>query len=155
MTDAPDPFTPSGADEISLPDAVTFRAARQTLIELLEALPETRLSTATPRHGWTLRHELAWLAAADLELSTRLQLAAGHATEEPQWRRLRGEAMHLAQEMRLHALRDHLSQTGEQAAATLEAHQDAVTDTAVHAALADHTRATASAIAVVQQVLAR
>lgn len=155
MTDAPDPFTPSGADEISLPDAATFRVARQALIELLEALPETRLSTSTPRHGWTLRHELAWLAAADLELSTRIQLAAGHATEEPHWRRLRGEAMHLAQEMRLHALRDHLSQTGEQAAATLEAHQDAVTNTTVHAALADHTRATASATAVVQQVLAR
>ncbi len=155
MTDSPDPFTPTGADRTALPDAATFRANRSALIELLESLPETRLSTATPRHGWTLRHELAWLAAADLELMTRIQLASGQATEEPQWRRLRGEAMHLAQEMRLHALRDHLGQTGEQAAKTLEAHPDAVSDAAVRATLTDHTRATGSATAVVEGIVAR
>ena len=143
MTDSPDPFTPTGADRTALPDAATFRANRSALIELLESLPETRLSTATPRHGWTLRHELAWLAAADLELMTRIQLASGQATEEPQWRRLRGEAMHLAQE------------TGEQAAKTLEAHPDAVSDAAVRATLTDHTRATGSATAVVEGIVAR
>ena len=155
MTDPPDPFTPTGADRTPLPDAAAFRATRHALIELLEALPETRLSTATPRHGWTLRHELAWLAAADLELTTRIQLATGHATDEPHWRRLRGEAMHLAQEMRLHALRLHLAQTGDQAAATLESHPDATTTATVRTALADHTRATASATAIIEQVLSR
>ena len=155
MTDTPDPFTPTGADRTELPDAAAFRSARHTLIELLENLPETRLSTATPRHGWTLRHEIAWLAAADLELTTRIQLASGQATDEPHWRRLRGEAMHVAQEMRLHALRDHLAETGNQAASTLEAHPDAITTVAVRTALADHTRATSSATAVVQSVISR
>jgi hypothetical protein len=153
MSHTPDPFTPTGADRSPLPDAASFRDSRHTLVELLESLPETRLSTATPRHGWTLRHELAWLAAADLELTTRIQLARDQTSDEPHWRRLRGEAMHLAQEMRLHALRDHLTQTGDQAATTLEAHPDATADAAVRAALADHGRATASATAVVEKVL--
>lgn len=155
MTDAPDPFTPTGGDQNPLPDAAAFRAARHTLIELLEALPETRLSTATPRHGWTLRHELAWLAAADLELTTHIQLATAPTADEPHWRRLRGEAMHLAQEMRLHALRDHLTETGNQAAATLEAHPDTTSTAPVRTALADHTRATDSATAIIRKVLGR
>ena len=155
MTDAPDPFTPTGSDQAPLPDAAAFRTARHALIELLESLPETRLSTATPRHGWTLRHELAWLAAADLDLTTRIQLATGQTSAEPHWRRLRGEAMHLAQEMRLHALRDHLAQTGDQTAATLEAHPDASSTAAVRSALADHTRATLSATAAVQKIVSR
>jgi hypothetical protein len=153
MTDAPDRFTTTGGYQTPLPDAAAFRAARHTLIELLEALPETRLSTATPRDGWTLRHELAWLAAADLELTTRIQLATAPPAAEPHWRRLRGEAMHLAQEMRLHALRDHLAETGDQAATTLEAHPDTTSTAAVHAALTDHTRATASATAMIEKVL--
>jgi hypothetical protein len=155
MTDAPNPFTPTGGDQTPLPDATAFRTARHTLIELLEVLPETRLSTATPRHGWTLRHELAWLAAADLELTTRIQLATTPPADEPHWRRLRGEAMHLAQEMRLHQLRDHLAETGKQAAATLKAHPDSPDAVAVRTALADHTRATASTIAIIEKVLDR
>ena len=155
MTDAPDPLTPTGADRTPLPDATAFRASRHALIQLLESLPETRLSTATPRHGWTLRHELAWLAAADVELATRIQLATSPATDEPHWRRVRGEAMHLAQEMRLAALREHLVQTGDQAAATLEAHSDATSSPAVRTALSDHTRATISTTAALEKILSR
>ena len=155
MTNAPNSFTPTGGDQTPTPDATAFRAARHNLIELLKALPETRFSTATPRHGWTLRHELAWLAAADLELTTRIQLATTPPADEPHWRRLRGEAMHWAQEMRLHALRDHLAETGDQAATTLEAHPDATSTDLVRRALADHARATASATAIIDKVSGR
>jgi hypothetical protein len=154
MTDVPDSFTytGAGADRPHHPDATAFRASRHALIQLLEALPETRLSSATLRHGWTLRHELAWLAAADVELTTSIQLST---TDEPHWRRVRGEAMHLAQEMRLADLCAHLAQTGAQAASTLEAHSDAPNAPAVRTALTDHTRATISTTAALKKILSR
>ena len=118
--------------------AARCAAERATLVELLGDLPETRLSKATPRHGWTLRHELAWLAAADEELIQRLELAVNTTTDEPHWRRVRGEAMHAAQEMRLAALREHLEGSGARVVASLEAHTERLEDPAISAAIQAH-----------------
>lgn len=43
-------------------------AARASLLALARQIPETRIQHPTARPGWTLKHELAALAAADAEL---------------------------------------------------------------------------------------
>ena len=119
---------------------------RSELVALIEELPETRLSQPTQRHGWTLRHELSWLAAADEELRQRLEPPAGTDHEEPHWRRVRGEAMFAAQELRLAALREHLAASGASVAASLEAHADRLEEPAIRRAIAEHQRHTKGAI---------
>lgn len=42
--------------------------ARASLLALARQIPETRIQRPTARSGWTLKHELAALAAADAEL---------------------------------------------------------------------------------------
>jgi len=128
---------------------------RTELIERLGDLPETRLSKPTPRHGWTLRHELAWLAAADEELLQRLALAAGSTSNEPHWRRVRGEAMHAAQEMRLAALRTHLEESGVRAAASLREHEARLEQPPIRDALESHDAHAAAALASLIAVLAK
>ncbi len=141
--------------EAELPASQALGEGRRRLIELLEGLPETRLSSDRPRIGWTLRHDLAWLAAADAELARLLEIPRG--TEQPAsyWRRVRGEAMHVAQELRLHLLRDHLTESGERAAAGLSAEPSSVDRASVRAALERHREATVTATAVVEEILAR
>lgn len=135
--------------------AAVHAARRAELIELLTELPETRLSKPTPRHGWTLRHELAWLAAADEELLQRLEHRLSGATDEPHWRRVRGQAMHTAQEMRLAALRDHLEASGARVSASLEAHEDRLREGAIRDALTEHLGHSDAAIATVRAILAK
>jgi hypothetical protein len=100
--------------------AAELRSLRAGLLDALERLPEARLYGHTPREGWTLRHTLSALAAADAELEHVLE-AARRAGMLPPPRRLRGEAMHRAHELRLPALRSHLAERTEHAAASLEA----------------------------------
>lgn len=102
--------------------AARLRALRAELLPLLEALPETRLGRALQRPGWTLRHELAALAAGDAELPHVLETLRTHGEAEAELalRRLRGEAMLLAQQMRLHVMREHLAAGVHQAADALE-----------------------------------
>ncbi|MDA0352233.1 MAG: hypothetical protein O3A10_08485 [Chloroflexi bacterium] len=130
-------------------------ARRAVLIELLAELPETRLSKPTTRHGWTLRHELAWLAAADAELLQRLELTSGANNDEPHWRRVRGEAMHAAQEMRLAALREHLATSGGLVATSLTKHAARLNDPMIRAALETHRGHGDSATAALREMLAK
>lgn len=132
-----------------------LRSLRAELVTLLEALPETRLSKPTPRQGWTLRHELSWLAAADEELRRRLDLATSDAAEAPHWRRVRGEAMHQAQEMRLAALREHLANSGASVSDSLEAHAPRLDEPPIREAVEEHRRHTETALETLRTILAK
>src|SRR6185436_208106 len=103
--------------------AQRLRELRAALLELLAELPETRLGRQLPRDGWTLRHDLSALVGTDVELPVVLDAlrAAAGETASPPLRRVRGEAMHHAQLMRLSALRDTLAAGLEPAAAALAA----------------------------------
>ena len=98
------------------------------LLGLAEQLPETRLGKATERAGWTVRHELAHLAVLDRDITHVFERAAATATEAFDeardaivLRRMRGQAMFAAQELRLTPLRAHLAEAGERAATAIEA----------------------------------
>lgn len=132
-----------------------FQASRQELLALLDELPETRLSKLTSRQGWTLRHELAWLAAADEELLQRLEIAFGSASDEPHWRRVRGEAMHAAQELRLAALREHLGASGERANASLSEHASRLQDPVIRDNVEAHESHTQTALTALRTALGR
>lgn len=99
-----------------------WREAREALLAIASKLPETRAYRNTDRAGWTLKHELAHVASLDLELRHFLDSARSGLTQHhtPGLRRIRGEAMHTAQEMRLGRLRDHLAMAGEATATAIE-----------------------------------
>jgi len=105
-----------------------WREIRGVLLGLAEQLPETRLGKATERAGWTVRHELAHLAVLDRDITHVFERAAATATEAFDeardaivLRRMRGQAMFAAQELRLTPLRAHLAEAGERAASAIEA----------------------------------
>ena len=105
-----------------------WREVRGVLLGLAEQLPETRLGRATERAGWTIRHELAHFAVLDHDITHVFERAAGAATEAFDeardtitLRRLRGQVMLAAQELRLTPLRQHLADAGERAATAIEA----------------------------------
>lgn len=105
-----------------------WREVRGVLLGLAEQLPETRLGKATERAGWTVRHELAHLAVLDRDITHVFERAAATATEAFDeardaivLRRMRGQAMFAAQELRLTPLRAHLAEAGERAATAIEA----------------------------------
>lgn len=148
-----------GGDEVGTEPATTpaarVVALRATLVQLLEELPETRLSKQTPRQGWTLRHELSWLAASDEELLQRLDPALGTPSDEAQWRRVRGQAMHAAQELRLAALREHLEASGTRVAGSLEAHAPRLEERAIREAIEQHLEHANGALEALRGVLAK
>jgi hypothetical protein len=143
----------TASTEANPPDGGATLRAR--LINLLEDLPETRLSNTTPRLGWTLRHELSWLAAADEELRQRLELTAAAPGDEPRWRRIRGEAMHAAQELRLAALTAHLETSGASLAVSIEARATRLDEPAVREALEGLTKHLQGAVATLDDLLGR
>ena len=105
-----------------------WREVRGVLLGLAEQLPETRLGKATERAGWTVRHELAHLAVLDRDITHVFERAAATATEAFDeardaivLRRMRGQAMFAAQELRLTPLRAHFAEAGERAATAIEA----------------------------------
>lgn len=105
-----------------------WREIRGVLLGLAEQLPETRLGKATERAGWTVRHELAHLAVLDRDITHVFERAAATATEAFDeardaivLRRMRGQTMFAAQELRLTPLRAHLAEAGERAATAIEA----------------------------------
>lgn len=127
MSDAPSSSSTTGA----LADA--WREIHAAFLEIAERIPETRAYRNTARSGWTLKHELSHLAGLNAEVLHLLshplaRTAEGVAQhqEGPSWRRHRGQAMHLAHEMRLGALREHLQGLGEQTAQVLEETGDAL-----------------------------
>lgn len=105
-----------------------WREVRGVLLGLAEQLPETRLGRATERAGWTVRHELAHFAVLDHDITHVFERAASGAAEAFDearevitMRRMRGQAMFAAQELRLTPLRQHLADAGERAAVAIEA----------------------------------
>lgn len=102
--------------------AQQWREARTAVLELVAKLPETRAYRPTDRPGWTLKHELAHLLSLDEELRHFVESAraGGGNHHAVGLRRLRGQAMHAAQEMRLGRLREQLAVAGEATAAAIE-----------------------------------
>lgn len=104
-----------------------WREVRRLILGLVEQMPETRLGRATERAGWTVRHELAHLAVLDRDVTHVFERAASEAAEALDEaresiaiRRMRGQAMFAAQELRLSALRQYLADAGERAATAIE-----------------------------------
>lgn len=112
--------------------AAGLRTVRRELLVTIEGLPESRIYRTTEREGWTLKHELAYLAAADrvlLALIERLRelppsldapLVLAHSPAA--LRRLHGEEMHATVELRLGPLRDDLAAMGERVPRAVEEH---------------------------------
>lgn len=100
-----------------------LREARETLLALARELPESRAYRATERAGWTLKHELSALAAADLELVHVLEeLRRRSGTVTLELRRRRAEAMHAVQNIRLTPLIERLEQGGAAVTEALAEH---------------------------------
>lgn len=96
---------------------------REALIELGRRLPESRAYRATSRAGWTLKHELAALGAADDELVHVLDEVRRRAAPIGlDLRRRRGETMHRLQQLRLTPLLDEVEQGGARAIEALREH---------------------------------
>jgi hypothetical protein len=97
---------------------------RVELLALLHAITETRLYRPTGRDGWTVRHLLGAVAAADRTLAHVL----GELAEEPtvrqrfRLRRLRGEVMYRAHMRHRQGLAELLAETDAEAEAALSAH---------------------------------
>ncbi|MCK9486125.1 MAG: hypothetical protein M0R73_05395 [Dehalococcoidia bacterium] len=115
---------PADGDASSL--AREWREVRVFALEVAATIPETRIYRGTERAGWTLKHELSHLAALDAEVLHLLRLPTPGAgrPDAVAVRRLRGQAMHRAQDMRLAALRAHLGEMGEETACAIEAAGD-------------------------------
>ena len=97
---------------------------REELLAVLAALTETRLHRPAGREGWTLRHALGAVAAADRVLAHVLaSLAADPGTPARfRLRRLRGEVMYEAHMLQRDALGRLLRQTHAEAEGALAAH---------------------------------
>lgn len=116
-----EPEQPSDLDHVSL--AQELREARDALLELLRTLPESRAYRATERAGWTLKHELAALGAADAELVHVLdELKRRSGTVTLELRRRRAESMHALQSLRLTPLIERLEHDGGRAIEALAEH---------------------------------
>jgi hypothetical protein len=114
VTNEPSPEHQALADELT--------QVRETLIELARRLPESRAYRATSRAGWTLKHELAALGAADDELIHVLdEVKRRTAPIGLDLRRRRGETMHRLQQLRLTPLLDEVEQGGTRAIEALRA----------------------------------
>ena len=87
-----------------------LRSSRDALLGLLDRLSETRIYRPTERDGWTVKHELAAVAAHDAVLLHVIEeLARRPALSEIDVSRLRGETMLAAKELRLAPLRERLA----------------------------------------------
>ena len=102
-----------------------LRAGRDALLNLARDVSETRIYRATARPGWTLKHELAALAASDAELlyvldqlRRRPTLPAGGLDLRRQW----AESMHAMKELPLAKLLDRLEADGARVVAAVRQH---------------------------------
>lgn len=110
-------------DVSSLVDEVI--EAREALLARARSLSESRIYGRTSRPGWTLKHELSAVAAADGELLHVLGELARDATVPPEGfdlRRRFGEAMYAVQELRLSAVVERLEAGGAEIVEGLRAH---------------------------------
>jgi hypothetical protein len=110
--------------------AAELRRLHEALNDLAGQLPESRSYARTDRDGWTVKHELAYLAASNDLLLRAVETLPGAsdgapavlADSEVALRRARGEAMHAAKELRLGPLREHLATLAGAAATAVEEH---------------------------------
>ena len=103
--------------------AADLLAVRSALIALLREMPESQAYRATPRPGWTLKHELALVAAHDAELTH--VLAEVRRRPSPvvlDLRRRRAEALQVLVQLRLRALVDRVEEEGERLLSVLREH---------------------------------
>jgi hypothetical protein len=104
-----------------------LRWTRQALLGALDSLSETRIYRATERAGWTIKHELATVAADDSVLVHALEeLSRRPALESVDVRRLRGETMLAAKDLRLSALRDRIESGVHHLVEAVERHEHAL-----------------------------
>ena len=106
------------------PDGEPALANHAELLALLGAITETRLHRPTGREGWTVRHLLGAVAAADHALAHVLGALAEEPTEPQRFalRRLRGEVMFRAHMRHRQGLDELLAETHAEAEAALSAH---------------------------------
>jgi hypothetical protein len=117
----PPPDSPPDLDHRSL--AEELAELRAAFIEALRTLPESRAYRATERAGWTLKHELSALGAADVELLHVLdELRRRSGTLTLELRRRRAETMHSLQPMRLTPLIERLEHDGQRVIEALTEH---------------------------------
>ncbi len=109
---------------------------RAALLALLGAITETRLHRPAETEGWTLRHLIGAVAAADRALAHVLDAVAAdppelaeppeptELTAAPRFalRRLRGEVMYRAHMRNREGLAELLAETGAEAERALSAH---------------------------------
>ncbi|MSP21566.1 MAG: hypothetical protein EXR66_00825 [Dehalococcoidia bacterium] len=122
MSEATEPATPpADLDHRTL--AQELAEERAAFIEALRTLPESRAYRASERVGWTLKHELSALGAADTELLHVLdELRRRSGTLTLELRRRRAETMHSLQSLRLTPLIERLTQDGARALEALAEH---------------------------------
>lgn len=106
------------------PDGDAAPPSRAELLALLGAVTETRLHQPTGREGWTVRHLLGAVAAADDTLAHVLGTLAEEPTAPQRFalRRLRGEVMFRAHMRHRQGLAELLTETHAAAEAALSAH---------------------------------
>ena len=123
MSEPPDHLVSPRGDLDHRSLARELAEARAALIEALRTLPESRAYRASERVGWTLKHELSALGAADAELVHVLEeLRRRSGTVTLELRRRRAETMHALQSMRLSPLTERLEHDGARAIEALAEH---------------------------------
>lgn len=101
-------------------------AARSALLEHARSVSESRVFGRTDRPGWTLKHELASVAAADGELLHVFgELMRGRALDQGlDLRRRFAQAMHTMQELRLSRIVERLEESGATLARQIDEHAE-------------------------------
>ena len=128
MTTPPPSDVPPHLDAARAAIARDLGEVRAGVLEVLGGISELwlprMLHGALERPGWTVQHEAAHHAADDAVLAALLEAAAQgiEAWGAPQARRVRGEAMHAVQRLRLAPLRAALEASAEHALLALDTH---------------------------------
>jgi hypothetical protein len=99
-------------------------AARSALLEHVRSVSESRVFGRTDRPGWTLKHELSSVTAADGELLHVIgELKRGRVLHEGlDLRRRFAETMHSVQQLRLSRIVERLEQDGAAFASQIGEH---------------------------------
>ncbi len=129
--------------------AAELMAVRSALVARLREMPESQAYRATPRPGWTLKHELALVAAHDAELAhVLIEVRRRPSPVVLELRRRRAEALQVLVQLRLRALVDHVEEQGDLLVRTLHEHAHV----AAHPiAVLDHDARSAADLAAAQR----
>ncbi len=113
------------AANVTPPDSDFVLAGHTELLALLHAITETRLYRPTDPEGWTVRHLVGAVAAAEHALAYVLSELGKETTPPPRFalRRLRGEVMYRAHMRNREGLAELLAETHAEAAAALSTYR--------------------------------